>query len=364
MAAAAVGNAEDRLAALRPQGEDDALAGGAVLGGVIQKDGEEAAELFPVAGDGEGGGHVPGEGLACLEGHGLEGESAVLGQVREVHVRHGGLPLGVLGPGEGQHLLHEGLHLPGLGEDVVPPAALPLRQVRPFQHLGVGEDDGEGGLQLVGGVREELALLPPGPLHRPGDPEAQKEAGPRQEKKAQKADAEVGGHHLPQGGGLQRDVHKGDLGVEAVILPEVAEGVAGEGALVLLLGQAVRQDGGEGVGILQARVGAAGHIDGGAPDLDGEVGQEDLIVPAALMEAGEEVPAPAGEGLLQGHVAAALQRALGGGPDAAEDDGEDDGDEAHAGGHELPAEFFDHGAGRQLLPPLAGVRGAHASSRQ
>ena len=150
----------------------------------------------------------------------------------------------------------------------------------------------------MGGVREELALLPPGPLHRPGDPQAQKEAGPRQEKKAQKADAEVGGHHLPQGGGLQGDVHKGDLGVEAVILPEVAEGVAGEGALVLLLGQAVRQDGGESVGILQAGVGAAGHIDGGAPDLNGEVGQEDLVVPAILAEAGEEIPAPAGEGLL------------------------------------------------------------------
>ena len=298
MAAAAVGNGENCLTALRPQGEDDALAGGAVLGGVVQKDGEEATELLPVAGDGEGGGHVPGEGLACLKGHGLEGQGAVLREVGEVHVRHGGLSLGVLGPGEGQHLLHQSLHLPGLGEDVVPPAALPLREVGGFQHLGVGEDDGEGGLQLVGGVREELALLPPGPLHRPGDPQAQKEAGPRQEKKAQKADAEVGGHHLPQGGGLQGDVHKGDLGVEAVILPEVAEGVAGEGALVLLLGKAVRQDGGESVGILQARVGAAGHIDGGAPDLNGEVGQEDLVVPAILAEAGEEIPAPAGEGLL------------------------------------------------------------------
>ena len=79
---------------------------------------------------------------------------------------------------------------------------------------------------------------------------------------------------------------------------------------------------------------------------------------------GEEVPAPAGEGLLQGHVAAVLQGVLGGGPDTAEDNGQHCRDEAHAGGHELPAEFFDHGAGRQLLPPLAGVRGAHASSRQ
>ena len=54
MAAAAVGNGENCLTALRPQGEDDALAGSAVLGGVVQKDGEEATELLPVAGDGEG----------------------------------------------------------------------------------------------------------------------------------------------------------------------------------------------------------------------------------------------------------------------------------------------------------------------
>ena len=54
MAAAAVGDAEDGLVPLGPQGEDDALTGGAVLGGVVQKDGEAAAELFPVAGDGEG----------------------------------------------------------------------------------------------------------------------------------------------------------------------------------------------------------------------------------------------------------------------------------------------------------------------
>ena len=54
-----------------------------------------------------------------------------------------------------------------------------LRLVRlVLEQLRVGHDDGQRGFQLVGGGRDELPLLLPGPLHRAHRPLGEQNADP------------------------------------------------------------------------------------------------------------------------------------------------------------------------------------------
>lgn len=47
-----------------------------------------------------------------------------------------------------------------------------------LEQLRVGHDDGQRGFQLVGGGRDELPLLLPGPLHRAHRPLGEQNADP------------------------------------------------------------------------------------------------------------------------------------------------------------------------------------------
>ena len=77
-----------------------------------------------------------------------------------------------------QHLLDQGAHLPGHGEDAAGKSAPPGLVRLVLEQLRVGHDDGQRGFQLVGGGRDELPLLLPGPLHRAHRPLGEQNADP------------------------------------------------------------------------------------------------------------------------------------------------------------------------------------------
>ena len=179
------------------------------------------------------------QGLSRLKGHRFEGQGAVLRRLGEGGLAKDGALGQVVRPGQGQHLLHQPLHLLGLGEDVVRPPGGPLLQGQGGEELRVGENHRQRCFQLVGGVGEELALLAPGPLHGLCRPPGQDDRHPQQQQKGRQGNAQIRAHHLPEHGPLHGHVHKGQPPVKAVVPPEIAEAVALDHALRGLLVQTV-----------------------------------------------------------------------------------------------------------------------------
>ena len=234
--------------------------------------------------------------------------------------------------------------------DVVRPPGLLFLQRGGFHQLRVGQDDGQGRLQLVGGVGQKLPLLRPGPFHRAGHPPAQDHGHRQQQNKGCQGDLEIGAHHGLQGRLLHGDVHEGDLGEESVVPPKIPQMIAGDGALRRILAQALPQNGGQLRRVLNVFIGAAGDIDRAAvPDLHREIGQLDV--------AGAQIRAPlsAGKGqaaLLLQHpfqhgVADPFRAVLGRGVYGYENHCQHGGDQQHTHRHELQPQALDHG---EMLP--------------
>ena len=131
----------------------------------------------------------------------LKGQESVRCQCAQVHRLQGQLSLVAVCPGQFQHLLHQGPHLPGHGEDIGGKLRLTVPVIFPaLQQLGVSHDDGQGGLQLVGSVRNKLTLLLPGPFHRLYRPGGQLEADGKKGEKAEHTDEDTVLGQIVQGG--------------------------------------------------------------------------------------------------------------------------------------------------------------------
>ena len=159
-AAAAVGDGEDGVAVFGFEAEGDG-GGAGVAEGVGEEVDEGLLEEVGVAADGEGGEGVGvGEeldagavGVVLDEGEGVGGEGveADLGEVV------GGGGLAALDGGEGEDVLDEVVEAAGLsGEDVVAVFAAGVVEGDFGEGLDGGEDGGEGGLDLVGDVGDEV----------------------------------------------------------------------------------------------------------------------------------------------------------------------------------------------------------------
>ncbi|CAN4006103.1 Stage 0 sporulation A-like protein, partial [Dysosmobacter welbionis] len=172
---AGVGYQQTGLPVCAPQGQADGTPRLPILDGVVQQDADQLAQFVGVAGDGHVGGDVALQGLSRLKGHRLKGQYAVRGQVGERDLPHHRRGNRIVRPGQGQHLLHQGLHLSGLGADVVRPPGRAVLQRRRLQQFRIGEDHGQRRLQLVRGVGKELPLLLPGLCHRAGGPPGQQD---------------------------------------------------------------------------------------------------------------------------------------------------------------------------------------------
>lgn len=331
-------------------------AGGAVLDGIVQQNGDHLPQLLPVSQHRHVPGQVLPQGLARLKGHRLEGQCAVRRHVGEGHRLHHRRADGVVRTGQCQHLLHQGFHAPGLGADVVAPPGGPVGQVRRLEHLRVGEDHRQRRFQLMGGVGEELALLAPGPLHRPGGPAGQEDGHAQKQQQRRRADLKIGAHHLPQGGLLHGHVHKGQLLIQSVVLAEITQVVAVDGALRPVLGEAVGDDGGQLLRVLQIGVGTAGDI--GAvraadllPHLHGEVGQLDHPVPQVQPDVrpGQGVGGALPQHPLEHLPADDLDVLLGGGVGGEEHHRQHRRHHDHAHGHKFYLQFTDHGQNTPFL---------------
>ena len=74
----------------------------------------------------------------------------------------------------------------------------------------VGQDDGERGLQLVGGVGHKLPLLGPGPFHRLQGQPGQKQADGEEHRQSRPADEQRVEHQPSQRGPLPAEVGESD----------------------------------------------------------------------------------------------------------------------------------------------------------
>ena len=152
-----VGHGEEERLPLPGQGYRNLAPRRGILQGVVQQDGHQLSQALLLPHQGEGGLDAQGEGFSLALGHGLEGLGGLRHQVREGQGEEGGLPLGLLHPGEVDEVVGEGGQPPNLVLDVIDPLiALPGLQ---GQHVGVCLDDGNGGFQLVTGVGDEPLLL-------------------------------------------------------------------------------------------------------------------------------------------------------------------------------------------------------------
>ncbi|MPN48522.1 hypothetical protein SDC9_196130 [bioreactor metagenome] len=80
------------------------------------------------------------------------------------------------------------------------------------QHqAGVGENDGEGSFQLMGGVGHKAALLLPGLFHRAKGQPGQCQADKKEAGQSRGEDQQAGQDQIPQGGALPAAVGEGDM---------------------------------------------------------------------------------------------------------------------------------------------------------
>ena len=261
----------------------------------------------------------------------LKGQQLLLHQPGQVRVLEGGPDGTVVHPRQLQQTLHQRAHPGCHGQHA--PGVLGVRLG--LHQLRVGQDDGQGGLQLVAGVGHELPLLRPGPLHGPHRPPGQQDADTPEKGGGQHADARTGEGQVTEGGLLPGDVHE-DQGQ----LPRPLEPV--EAQVVFLQDPQLRlRRGGLGHDIRQhlavAEVKAAGVLDGLAPggDPDQKAGLAELSGYAGL------------DGLLGGLTQSADAVGLEGLPGEmdheAKDHAQQRGENGHGHGDEFPAQGSDHG---------------------
>ena len=154
------------MAAVPPaalQLQPDGAAGG-MFAGVVEQDLHELAELPLVAAYRQLRLHLRLERQPALIERGLK-LAAPRSRRSSAEADGGkrGLRPGVFRPRQLQQPLDQRAHLLRHGADAVGELLLlRLVVVRALQQLGVGEDDGQRGLELVRGVGDELLLLPPG----------------------------------------------------------------------------------------------------------------------------------------------------------------------------------------------------------
>ena len=219
------------------QGQADIRALGRILHGVIQQDTRQTLQSIPVAGDLQplvDGVQQPPSGF---KHHRLEPQGGVRHHVRQIHLGEGRLPPDTLRPEQGQHLLHQLLHPPGLRPDVLHIRLLLCRGgLR--QQIGGGQDHRQGRFQLMAGVGQEALLLLPRPLHRPGSHTGEQVAAPQQHHQRRQCDQQQIPRHGPQRRLLQCTVGEGDADGESAVIAQIAQMIVRQQAALLLLGQA------------------------------------------------------------------------------------------------------------------------------
>ena len=274
--------------------------------------------------------------MSRLVGHRLEPEGGVRRRVRQVRRGVRQVFAAPIHPGQGEHILHQTLHAAGLGPDVVHILLL-LRRGALLQQLRRGQDHRQGRFQLVAGVGQELLLLLPRAVHRARHRAAEHIAAGEQHRQRRQADEQAAGQQAAEGGLLQRTVGKGDAGGQQPRLPQVAQVVLRQHALV-----AVRRKGG-GDDIHQRRlvrqvvVAVAGDTDGAAGvDLRHEAGHP------LLSRLGQVVAAAGLEHLLQLLLDAAGDDGPGGEVHGGEYRQQDAEHHAHIQADDLPAQSADH----------------------
>ena len=99
-------------------------AGAGVLLGVVQQNLQHPPQRFLIAADGDPLVHLGDQGEALLKEQRLKGQEAPGGQTAEIHRPEHKVGFGAVRAGQLQHLLDEGAHLPGHGQDVGQKAGL------------------------------------------------------------------------------------------------------------------------------------------------------------------------------------------------------------------------------------------------
>ena len=149
---------------------------------------------------------------ARLKGHRLEGE-----QTAQRHLAHGRLrPVGRLAGGirlgQKEQIVHQLLHLLRLVVGVLQPFGLGGHRVFGMgeDEAGIGQNDGEGGFQLVGGVGHKLALLLPRPFRRAQGHGGEDKAHEKETHHGQGPHQQGQQGQIAQGGSLPAQIGKGD----------------------------------------------------------------------------------------------------------------------------------------------------------
>lgn len=154
----------------------DLAVGGRVSDGVVEEDAEQALEEELVALDECGfGGKVPVEHDVAGLGEVFDASTAIDQKLAEVDLLEGDLVDEVVALGEGEECVEQGGGGAALGDDLVEVfAVLVFGAAAMKRELRGGEDDGDGGSEIVGGVGGELAEtgdggVQPGEELVPGD---------------------------------------------------------------------------------------------------------------------------------------------------------------------------------------------------
>ena len=331
---------------------------GGVFDGVVQQDPRHLLQLVPAAGDGDALVDVIAQLPPGLEGHRLEPQRRVHHGVGQIHRDHGGLQPPVVGPGQGQHILHQPLHPPAGPADVVHIRLLVRLNRRLLHQVRRGQNHRQGRFQLMGRVGQEPALLVQGPGHRPGGQARQQIAAPQQHRQGRYAYNQAHFHHRPEGGVLLGGVGEGDAGIQRPVGPEIPQMIAAQDAGGIPLLQAGSDDLRHGVLVVQPVIAAAGqahgaagghvrHKAGGGGPLPGQGG----VIPPGL----DHLHEPLVHGALHGGPA--------GHQHPHEHRQQHRRHHGHVDGHDLPAKAADHASTSRKYPTIRRVRMVTAECR-
>ena len=318
----------------------DGAAGIGILPGVVQQNFRHLPQVALAAPDGDVRLDVRLQSQPRFKAHRLKGQHRVGHQTAQVHPGPHGAGDAIIHPRQFQQVLHQPPHLPGHGEDVVRhPAPGRFLTVRGLEQLGVGENDGQRGFQLMGCVGHKLALLLPGLFHRPDGPPGQQDAQHQEHREAGQPDENTAAPEILHGVVFAGDVHEHDHQRPRGLFPPVTQMILLQGAGLAtglhhrdqvpekgLIGQVEVAAVGDDIG--SARSGPEDEI--GQPGLPGAAGQAHLI---GIFRDGFHHP-----------QAVRLQIGLGKIQHCAEDHAQHDRDNGHVDAHELPPEFFQHGS--------------------
>ena len=193
---------------------------------VIEEDLDDLLQVLWRAVDRDAVGDVLRERQALFEEECVKGEQLVRNEARQVDGLQRHLLDGTaVDTSELQEALDEATHLVRHREDILDELRL-MRfiEARRFQHLRIGQDDGERCLQLMGGVGNELPLLCPGFLDRAYRPAREEDADDEEAGEAAEADDDAGPVEVLHRRDLGGDIHEDDD--LAIPLPRAASIVA------------------------------------------------------------------------------------------------------------------------------------------